>query len=455
MGKTKRRAAVVLAGMLVCLLVLEAALRIVGYIYAFRSESSNRSNPAAKSTILCIGDSVTFGIGAPEHLSYSAQLERLLNDSDPENTYAVINRGRPGQNSTQLLMRLEGYLNEFKPDIVTILIGAQNQANFYGYRQYLEKTDNQGSRFFLGIRDALDKIRVFKFFRLMFREKQKQLDHREDPELNQPTLNPAEMEYQNVSDCLIGQTDKGKGDYDKALSFLLDVVEKKDISPECYRTIGDIYREQKQYDQAITWFKKGIERYPTQFSYYEGIGWSYYDQQQFEEAIRWFKEGFEQAAYNTLYELCYVGIAVSFEESKNFQEAVEFFEKETKRKPLVEDYLHTLANDYLMMFKKNMSKKEVYSWIQADIEQILDLCEQYNAQAVLQNYPFEPDIEFIYRQVARQNKIPFVDQQTAFEPHIEDGVHSEEYFVPDGHPNARGYHLMAKNIWKVLKDDVL
>ena len=92
-------------------------------------------------------------------------------------------------------------------------------------------------------------------------------------------------------------------------------------------------------------------------------------------------------------------------------------------------------------------------WIAADIERILGLCRQYNAQVILQNYPYEPAIAFIYKDIAMRNKLPLVDQQTSFADFTKNGVLSADYFVPDKHPNKRGYQLMARNLWKVVREN--
>ena len=473
MEKTKRRIIVVLAGIALSLIVLEVALRIVGSIYAHLSESDIVLDRDGRNIILCIGDSVTFGIGAPVGFSYPAQLQKMLNESDPKSKFTVINRGRPAQNSTQTLLRLERYLQEFKPDIVTILIGAQNKSNYFGYRDYLEKAHNQERGFFLSLHDSLDRIRIYKFFRLIVRSEtntiqatpnaafmqqgnRPNLEDLPDEITPSPGIYPNKREENNTPtpDCVTGIQYKRNGDYDKALESILGVVEKQEVESECYYIAGSIYRERQQYEEAVTWFKKGIERDLAQFRNYEGIGKSYLDQNQLKEAIFWFKKGFENARYDTLHELCYVGINVAFEDVGDNRGAAEFFEKETKRKPVVNDYLHTLAGDYLLMVKNKGIDTAVHKWIQADIEQILDLCGQYNAKTVLQNYPDKPLIEHVYKRVARRRNVPFVDHQVTFEKFIKDGMRSEEYFIPDGHPNAKGYHLMANNLWKVLQEQV-
>jgi len=504
-GKIKRRLVAVLAGALIFLLVLEISLRIVGSIYANLSESDKGNIGDAAKTILCIGDSVTFGIGAPGDLSYPAQLQKLLNESNPESKYSVINRGWPAQNTAQILMRLKKWLQEFKPDIVTILIGAQNQANYYGYGEYLQKERNQKRGFFLSIHDRLDRIRIYKFLRLLFRDgveksqfsfyphaqldgstsesegnhdKQKkspdyspnfksmsqgpgdsmQMDQFRfySPSEQDPTaLESVRNQDKNITpECAAGFKYMSQGYYDKALESILAVIEKKEVESDCYHTVGSIYNDQKLYDKAIFWFKKGIERDPGQFINYEGIGLVYRGQNQLHKTLFWLKKGFAHARYDTLYERCYLNISTAFGDLGDFRGAIEFFQKETQRQPLVDDYLHTLANDYMLMFKNNRIKMEVHQWVEAEIEQIVELCRQFNARVVLQNYPFEPRINYIFKRVAKRRNVPFIDHQTSFKQFIHDGVFNPDYFVPDGHPNARGYHIMAKNIWMVLKDKI-
>jgi len=467
--KTKSRLIVFFVGIMICLVVLEVSLRVVGSIYGFLSETDQRPHNA-QTIILSIGDSVTFGIGAPLGFSYPAQLQKMLNEAgEAKKEYAVINRGRPGQNSAQILTRLEGWLQEFKPNIVTLLIGAQNQVNFFGYQEYLQKSDKQKRGFFLSLHDLLDNIRIYKFFRLLVRDDTNRthigsIQNRSLPTIEGeespgganlvPGLYNSERKQDAADECSIGATHRDQGNYDMMLAAILKAAETREIGAGCCNVVGSIYKERNLNNKAITWFKKGIEQDPTRFDNYAEIGWLYNQQEQWQEALSWFKKGFKSARHETLYEQCYVGIALAFEKVGDTQGALDFFAKEEKNKSGIDQYLYTLAGDYLSMFRKNKSKTEVYGWIEADIEQMLELCNRYNSKAILQNYPAEPEVNFIYEQVARRQNIPFVDHQSTFKKYIKDGVRSEEYFVADGHPNRRGYNLMAKNIWMILKGKV-
>ncbi|SHO48002.1 arylesterase [Desulfopila aestuarii] len=74
-------------------------------------------------TIVCVGDSLTAGLGVEEELSYPAQLERRLR-VDGLN-YQVVNAGVSGETTSGTLSRLEWILT-MKPDIVILEIGAND-----------------------------------------------------------------------------------------------------------------------------------------------------------------------------------------------------------------------------------------------------------------------------------------------------------------------------------------
>lgn len=500
MAESRKRLIVFFLGIVIIFFVLEIALRVVGVYYINLSEADNKIDPDAEVTILSIGDSVTFGIGASQGMSYPDQLERMLNATGVEIKYTVINRGRPAQNTAQLLTRLEGQLKKFTPDIVTILIGAQNQANYFGYQEYLSRQRKNNQNIFYRIHNIFDHIRVYKFVRLILRHnviskeelleipKEELLDIEPIPEVvgpvdylpvsegelpenwkelsleelaDYPTSGPhAPSIYPNTSkkntpECEAGVEFKLNGEYDKALASILGIIEKQEVESECYNVAGSIYSDMEEYDNAIKMFKKGIERDAGEFRNYEGIGECYRAQGDVERAIEWFEKGFVAARYNTLYELCYVGLCDSYKASGQFQRAREFFSKEMKREPVVKDYLHTLASDYFIMFKDYGEDEDIHDWIRADIEEILAMCARYNAKPILQNYPTEAPIAELYEKIAGKNIVPFVDNNTSFRPYTAEGELDDEMFVPDGHPNEKGYHLMAENIFKVLKENFL
>jgi acyl-CoA hydrolase len=69
--------------------------------------------------VLALGDSITFGTGAPPEAAYPAVLAGLTG-------WAVVNAGVPGHTSAQALDRLPGLLAEHRPALVIVSIGGND-----------------------------------------------------------------------------------------------------------------------------------------------------------------------------------------------------------------------------------------------------------------------------------------------------------------------------------------
>lgn len=73
----------------------------------------------AGATVLALGDSITFGTGAPQDASYPAVLAGLSG-------WEVVNAGVPGDTSAGALARLPGLLQEHAPRLVVVSIGGND-----------------------------------------------------------------------------------------------------------------------------------------------------------------------------------------------------------------------------------------------------------------------------------------------------------------------------------------
>lgn len=76
-------------------------------------------------TLLCVGDSNTYGIHLEAEDSYPGRLQSLL-DAAPGNPWRVVNLGYPGQNSAQVRGRLAPNLEHYRPEVVICWIGVNN-----------------------------------------------------------------------------------------------------------------------------------------------------------------------------------------------------------------------------------------------------------------------------------------------------------------------------------------
>ena len=116
----------ILLGLLVLLVATEIALRTLSTWNPFRLP-----DPPPKGdeelTVLCVGDSFTYGMGAPRGESYPDHLQEMLGP-----TVRVVNRGWPGANSALMAAYLPAWLAEEEPDLVLVMAGINNKHNPLG-----------------------------------------------------------------------------------------------------------------------------------------------------------------------------------------------------------------------------------------------------------------------------------------------------------------------------------
>lgn len=118
-------------GLAVC---LEVGLRVGTYILSVK----NRGGTAAgEYTILCIGDSFTYGINVLPQQKYPAVLERMLNARSSGRKYRVVNLGRPGSSTGYVLASLDEWIESYHPQLVLIMSGWNcNDYDFAEYRTH-------------------------------------------------------------------------------------------------------------------------------------------------------------------------------------------------------------------------------------------------------------------------------------------------------------------------------
>lgn len=116
-----RRLLLIPLGILLALVGIELTLRVGAAVVQWSGRPRPALGAAANETILCVGDSNTYGLYLEERESYPAQLQQLLGDR-----VRVVNLGFPGMNSSRLLADLPTMLEATQPAIVLILIGVND-----------------------------------------------------------------------------------------------------------------------------------------------------------------------------------------------------------------------------------------------------------------------------------------------------------------------------------------
>ncbi|HNW45456.1 MAG TPA: hypothetical protein PKI19_13210 [Elusimicrobiales bacterium] len=132
MKKILKNFAILAAAVLTLALCLEGFLRVRGGQGPLQKPLPLKSSGPVY-TILCVGDSFTFGAGAPPESSYPRQLESILTARFPGRAFKVVNFGQAPQSTEQLLQRLNGGLDDVNPAAVILLCGTCNFMDYRGY----------------------------------------------------------------------------------------------------------------------------------------------------------------------------------------------------------------------------------------------------------------------------------------------------------------------------------
>jgi lysophospholipase L1-like esterase len=133
----------------VAYIVLAIGILFIAYVLVFQPLGGN-SGVSAYETIVCFGDSLTYGTGAGKGMDYPSQLSKLMNKP-------VLNRGVPGDTTARALRRLERDVLSGKPDIVLITLGGNDLKNgvsknvaFGNLRKIVEAIQDSGAKVIIG-----------------------------------------------------------------------------------------------------------------------------------------------------------------------------------------------------------------------------------------------------------------------------------------------------------------
>jgi lysophospholipase L1-like esterase len=121
------RLALIPAGVILGLLLLEALLQVG----ALAVHASGWRAPATWLTgnrrVLCLGDSNTYGLYLSDRAqAYPQTFERLWNATAGAAHIEVLNLGYPGTNSSRLRRDLPRMLETFAPDLVILMVGSND-----------------------------------------------------------------------------------------------------------------------------------------------------------------------------------------------------------------------------------------------------------------------------------------------------------------------------------------
>lgn len=117
--------------------------------------------------VVTFGDSVTAGQGTAPQYSYPRQLEDLLNKGKTGGQFEVVNNGVYALNSSRTADLLPGWLEEFQPDLIVVMVGCNNAWNYRN--SHLEELGLLGAQERSPLLKLLDNTRTYRFLRVLLK----------------------------------------------------------------------------------------------------------------------------------------------------------------------------------------------------------------------------------------------------------------------------------------------
>lgn len=285
----------VIFGVFVCLVLLEGGLRLAAVAVSPRASGPRHDAAPGVLRIVCIGESTTFFGGED---SYPAQLEAVLGQRLKDKKVEVLNRGLPGTTSAVILAKLEGMLEEDRPDIVIAMIGVNEHRGTFEYR------DTVSSR----LRVFLDGIKVYRLAMIAVSRVSDFLAARrghgrqgvsiepDDPRLlpaqSPPwqSTAPQELAAQSLACLKQGRSYDEQGLYKEAEESFQKAIVLHPGNSEAYIGLGWVAWKTKRYPQAEEFFRKALEIEPSEEEAYIGLGYSFVGREEYSQAEASFKE---------------------------------------------------------------------------------------------------------------------------------------------------------------------
>jgi len=159
---------IILSSLIIFLFVLEISLRIGGYLYTQHRhhEAYLKAKISMQGTfkIFCYGDSFTEGFGVNPQDSYPEQLGLLLQKKGFKNI-VVLNKGHCGSSSSLVFRKLQKDIQQYYPDAVIVMIGANNIWNLEKSSYFILRGKQLG--ILMKASSILDNSKVYKLLKII------------------------------------------------------------------------------------------------------------------------------------------------------------------------------------------------------------------------------------------------------------------------------------------------
>ncbi len=442
---------IVLLSVFSSLILLEGSLRLAGVLYHAirgRGELAGRNNgiPGVNSaTVICLGDSYTYGVGTSFASSYPRQLERLLNEKQIAFRVDVHNCGSPGGNSSRILKILNKQITEYTPRVAIIMVGINNSWNVEG----------MSNRYSGWLPFDISELRVYKLLKIfiMNLKERKTAVAAAKPGIVQSaqaetrrTIPPAEMErYVKKIEAY-----RGLARNDLAIRETEEMLKRYPDACALYVALSGFLRETGDTDSALEAAKKAVAYSPYNradaasahmelvYIYTTKKSWSL-ARQEMDYAVE--DPQYLDDVFSRLKSVC------GDESGLNFEDEIQRLR--THILSLYGKNAKTVLDTLAALQCSDDRKRQM---LEADLSEAIKIAREHDIAVVLMTYPLhQPMPNEAIRSAAREHQVVLVDNELIFDK----APHREELFAEDGHCNERGYGLIASSIHDALVDKSL
>lgn len=210
------------------LAILEFGLRSAGYALIKRRNADLEPKPASTTrTIICIGDSFTYGGEGSRKTTYPYQLNKALSRNYPQEKFRVVNLGICEANTWLIHEHLPAWLEKYQPEMVIFLAGSSNR---FTPMLFFTK-DQQFSNFW----SETLQYRVVKIGLIIWLSIKREI-------LNW------KMDYlTEVKNAL------NRKEYEKVINYCLQAIEDDPSDPEMYYIMTKTFELQSHYTSSMVY----------------------------------------------------------------------------------------------------------------------------------------------------------------------------------------------------------
>jgi len=290
----KQKLALIILGVCIAVVLLEAGLRLAGFVLAGVQEFRNARSIKQKGAyrILCLGESTTAR-------QYPPLLEEALNRRNIGVRFSVIDKGVVGVTTPAILAQLGDNLAKYQPDMVIAMVGFNDRNILIPETKF---------RLF-------QNSKVCKLIRLL------------SARLYRSRLRAASSFPKDRGGYIQIQD---PAHYPEAEAVFIDGIKRNPRDAACYIALGNVYSAQNKFPQAEEAFRKAIELDPRNPGAYVSLGRIYETQGKFPQAEEAFTEGIKR---NPQDPQCYAGLGLMCWRHRQVLRAEELMKQALERIP--------------------------------------------------------------------------------------------------------------------------